>query len=501
MAGSGLGELATLVGGQIVAPAGPLPTVVDVTHDSRQAGPGMLFVAVRGAASDGHDFVSHSMEAGAAAVCVEHAMGVAIPQLVVPDTRQVMGPLAARVHGDPSHQMTVVGVTGTNGKTTVTHYIESMGAGSGLHTGLIGTIETRMGSHTFDSVRTTPEATDFQRLLATMRDGGCRLVATEVSSHALALGRVRATRFEVAAFTNLSRDHLDFHRDMESYWLAKAALFREYEVGTAVINIDDPAGRRIVDDLARGEGGPRVIRVGIGGDAWAEGIEPTAGGTSFRLSTPWGSAGVDTPVMGGFNVDNAVLAAVCCLAAGISFDSVAEGLTRLAGVPGRFEKVSGADPVMVIVDYAHTPAGIVHAIEAARGLGRGRVVVLVGAGGDRDREKRPLMGWAASAADLAVITSDNPRSEDPASIVAEVADGVDPGADLIVEVDRRRAIRTSLRSAKEGDVVLVLGRGHERFQEIADGRIPFDDRSVVREELATLRSSTNSGPAEGSMVS
>jgi UDP-N-acetylmuramoyl-L-alanyl-D-glutamate--2,6-diaminopimelate ligase len=499
MTGSRLGELAALVGAEIIAKEGPLPQVTDVIHDSRQAGPGRLFVAVRGAASDGHDYVQRSVSAGVSAVCVEHDTGVAAPQLVVDDTRRSMGPLAARVHGDPSHHMKVIGVTGTNGKTTVTHYIESIAGRGGFRTGLIGTIETRVGERTFESARTTPEATDFQRLLATMREAGCDLVASEVSSHALALGRVRGTRFEVATFTNLSQDHLDFHGDMESYRRAKAALFHDYEVGTAVINVDDPAGRRIADDLAT-EGATRTITVGAKGEARVEHRETTSGGTALRLATPWGPVEGETPVIGAFNVDNAVLAAVGCLAAGIRLELVVVGLSGLQGVPGRFEQVSSDDPVTVIVDYAHTPAGVIHAIETARALGPRRVIALVGAGGDRDREKRPMMGSAAGAADLAVITSDNPRSEDPGDIIDAVVGGIGPGVEVVVEVDRRLGIRAALRSAEQGDLVLVLGRGHEPFQETAGGRIPFDDRMVVREELAALRSSTKSGPETGSMV-
>ena len=498
MTGSRLDQLAALVGGHLLGVTVDPPTILDVTHDSRQAGPGWLFVAIRGASIDGHDHVAQAVSAGAAAVCVEHDTGVEVPQLVVPDTRRALGNLAARVHRDPSHDLAVVGVTGTNGKTTVTHYVESIADHAGLVTGLIGTIQTRVGERAFESARTTPEATDFQRLLAAMRDSGARLVSAEVSSHALALGRVRATRFRVAAFTNLSQDHLDFHGDMESYLAAKSTLFLEYEVGTSVIDVDDAAGSRIADEVAT-RADHALVRVGTDGDARSEARNPTGVGTGFQLYTPWGNAEVETPVIGEFNVDNAVLAAVCCLAAGIGFDQVVSGLAGLPGVPGRFERVSGDDPVTVIVDYAHTPAGIAHAIETARRLGRGRVIALVGAGGDRDREKRPMMGAAASAADLAVITSDNPRSENPDEIIAAVVAGVDLRESVIVEPDRRRAIETALASAVEGDVVLVLGRGHEPYQEIRGRRLAFDDRSVAREQLAVMRRSTNSVPGPGSM--
>lgn len=492
MGRSSLGRLAEVSGARVV---GSMETTVhDVTHDSRRVAPGSLFVAVRGSSSDGHDFVPLAVASGAAAVCVDHPVAADIPQLVVPDTRPVMALLAAEVHAHPSNDVAVVGVTGTNGKTTVTHYVESIVNRSGGSAGLIGTIQTRAAGRVFESDRTTPEATDFQRLLATMRDLGVGVVAAEVSSHALQLGRVRATRFEVAGFTNLSQDHLDFHGDMATYLAAKRTLFHDYEVGTAVVNIDDPAGRELASGIE-----DRLVTVGAGGDAWAEAVRPTSTGTAFHLHTPWGVAGVEARVFGEFNVANAMLAAVCSLAVEVRFEDVVEGLERLPGVPGRFQVISGNDPVTVIVDYAHTPEGIRVALDAARGLGGGRVIALVGAGGDRDREKRPLMGAAVAKADIAVITSDNPRSEDPAEIVRAVAEGVGDRTEKIVEVDRRTAIRKAIELAGEGDVVVLLGRGHEPNQEVGGRMIPFDDREVGREELSALRSSTKNRPEVGSM--
>ncbi len=470
------------------------PIISEVIHDSRQSRPGALFVAVRGAKMDGHRFVEQAVAAHASAVCVEAEMPVPVPQILVTDSRQAMGPLAARVHGDPSHHLAVIGVTGTNGKTTVTHYVEAIARNAEVATGLIGTVGVRMAEESVVTDRTTPEATDFQRLLGEMKDAGCQLVAVEVSSHALALGRVRATRFEVAAFTNLSQDHLDFHGDMDRYLAAKETMFHDYEVGTAVINVDDPAGREIADRY-RGA----LVEVGAGGDARAESIVATATGSAFRLVTPWGDQEVEAAVTGRFNVDNAVIAAICSLAAGIGLDEVASGLSGLPGVPGRFERVSADDRVTVIVDYAHTPAGISHAIATARGITEGRVIALVGAGGDRDRDKRPLMGEAVSVADVAVITSDNPRSEEPGAIVEAVLEGMTTGSATIVEIDRREGIKAALAEANPGDVVLILGRGHEQFQEIGGERVAFDDRSVAVSTLATLRKSTNPGDGTGSM--
>ncbi len=492
MPGRSTAQLATLVGGELIGSSDTL--VFDVTHDSRMAGPGVMFVAVRGSSEDGHSYVGRFVDSGGAAVCVDHDMGVDVPQIVVADTRAAMAPLAAEVHGHPSRDLSVVGVTGTNGKTTVTHYVESIAAGAGLVAGLIGTVHTRVGERLFPSERTTPESTDLQRLLAEMRDLGCRLVAAEVSSHALALGRVDATRFEVAAFTNLSRDHLDFHGDMDSYLAAKKRLFHDLEVGTSVVNVSDPAGRELAGEIS----GP-LVTVGEGADVSATSKVPTPRGTAFHLGTPWGSADVEAMVHGGFNVDNALMAAACSLAVGVGFDDVVAGLAALPGVPGRFEVISGDDPVRVIVDYAHTPEGVRLALETARGLGRGRVIALVGAGGDRDRDKRPMMGAALSSADVALVTSDNPRSEDPLAIIEAVHAGVAQGTSVLVEPDRRRAIEMALRMAAPGDTVLVLGRGHEPFQEIAGRRVPFDDREVARHALAELRSSAKSGPDVGSM--
>lgn len=493
-AGESLPVLAEAVDGSLRGRAGSEVIITDVTHDSREAAPGWLYVAIRGGTADGHDFVPEAVTRGASAVCVTHMVTDAVPEIVVDDTRRALGPLASMVHGVPSSAMSLVGITGTNGKTTVAHHVASMAADCGVVSGLIGTIHTRIDGEVIQAVRTTPEATDFQRILARMRDRGAGVVAVEVSSHGLEMGRVRATRFAVAAFTNLSQDHLDFHGDMESYLAAKRRLFEEYEVGTAVLNIDDAAGAGI----AAGYRG-RVLRVGSGGDVTATERRTLGASTAFVLHTPWGRADVEAPVVGGFNVDNVAMAAACSLAVGLDFDGVMAAIGTLEGVPGRFEVVSGDDPIMVVVDYAHTPDGISKLVSVAREMNRGRVIALIGAGGDRDREKRPLMGAAASGADLVVVTSDNPRSEDPDSIARAVRRGVAPGTDLIYELDRRVAIDLALEAAHDGDVVLVMGRGHEPLQEIAGDKLPFDDRVVVREALARRRMSADFGNESGSI--
>jgi UDP-N-acetylmuramoyl-L-alanyl-D-glutamate--2,6-diaminopimelate ligase len=485
--------LAEIVGG--VVHGDPDVDVSDVTHDSREAGRGTLFVAVQGATFDGHDYVPDAVAAGCPAVCVTRPMRSGASEIVVEETRQAMGPISSLVHGNPSHDLDVIGVTGTNGKTTVTHYIDSIASANGLKSGLIGTVETRLGDVSFPTVRTTPEAPELQRLLRSMGEAGADLVNVEVSSHALDMERVSGTRFAVAAFTNLSRDHLDYHGTMEAYRSAKLRLFADYEVGTAVINIDDPVGAGIAH-AHRG----RVVRVGAGGDVAANEVETSLDGSTFQILTPYGAAAVFAPVVGRFNVDNLLIAIGSCLALGISLEATVDAAGRLDTVPGRFELVSGDSPVTVIVDYAHTPEGVGKAIGVAREATSGRVIALVGAGGDRDRDKRPLMGEAAARSDIPVITSDNPRSEDPESIIAEVILGVDGGGGgLIVEPDRRLAIEKAIGVAHPGDVVLILGKGHETGQEISGTLHPFDDRLEARRVLGLGASATDSPSASGSM--
>jgi len=490
--GKQVSELAELVAARVIGDAATLVTAI--TDDSRTVRPGSLYFALRGSNVDGHDFVATAVRMGAAAVCVEHETSCGVTEMVVDDTRAVVGDLAAAFFDHPSHVMDVIGVTGTNGKTTVTHYIDSIGNQSGRVTGLVGTIHTRIAGEESPATMTTPEACEFQRLLADMRERGVSLAAAEISSHGLAFGRVRGTRFAVAAFTNLSQDHLDFHGDMVSYRAAKERLFTDYEVGTAVINIDDETGA----DIASGYRG-ELFTVGVGGDFTVEVMEPLPGRTRFSVASPWGVARVEAPVTGDFNVSNLVIAVACSVAAGIAFHDVVDALAGVAGVPGRFEVVSGDDPITVIVDYAHTPEGVTRAVTAGRRLTRRRVIGLLGAGGDRDRAKRPAMGAAISEADFAVVTSDNPRSEDPEEIVASVASGLRSDREHVIEVDRRRAIGIAIEAAEDGDIVLIMGRGHEPFQQIGEEKVPFDDRVVAREALLRRRGSSDPGPASGSI--
>jgi len=478
-----LGALAGVVGGAVIGD--PATVVSGVTHDSRRARAGTLFVAVRGFTVDGHDYVTAARSGGAAAVCVEEDPGDGGPTLLVADTRAALAPLAARVHGDPSHHLRLIGVTGTNGKTTVTHLIESIVAAAGLNPGLVGTVGARVGGHSVEMAHTTPEAPDFQRLLARMVAAGVAVVAVEVSSHALALGRVAATRFAVAAFTNLSQDHLDFHADMEDYYRAKASLFSPALVERAVIWIDDEAGARLA-----GETAVPVTTVGLGTEAavTAHDLEMRLDGSAFLLTGAGEPVRVHLPLVGAFNAANALVAAACAAAVGLPSDSIAAGIGAVGTVPGRFEIVDTGSAFTVVVDYAHTPEGIATVVATARRLaGAGRVIAVVGAGGDRDRAKRSLMGAAAARADVAILTSDNPRSEDPEAILGAVAAGAGGGpGEVHLEVDRRLAIRRAASCARPGDVVLILGKGHEAGQDIGGRVLPLDDRVVAREEVEAL---------------
>lgn len=475
--GATTGELAGVVAGRLVG--SPDILVRDVTHDSRQAGPATLFVAIPGSSFDGHDYVARAVQAGSPAVLVERLGDQEVTQIVVASSRAAAGPAAATVHHHPSRRLRMVGVTGTNGKTTVTHMVEAMVEGAGLRSGLIGTVHTRIGAEAIPNPRTTPEATDFQRLLADMADRGTEVVAAEVSSHALELHRVDATWFEVGAFTNLSQDHLDFHGDMDSYFHAKTRLFAPDRCGRAVVFVDDPAGRRLLDTLV-----VEALTVGEGGDVRLQWVESGVGSSRFSFSSPEGGGTVELPVGGRFNVDNALMAIGCVVSLGIDLDRALDGLRGFGGVPGRFELVSGNHPVRVLVDYAHTPAGIEGAIATVRASGASRVTVVFGAGGNRDRGKRPLMARATSGADRIIVTSDNPRDEDPDAIIDDVVGGLDPGVPYERIADRAEAIQRAVTGAGVGDVVLILGKGHERGQEIAGRSLPFDDRLVARRALA-----------------
>jgi len=457
--------------------------VSDLFHDSREVTPGSGFVAIRGSVSDGHSHVPTACAAAANLVVVDHQLDTPCPQLVVDDTRRRMAQLAAAVHGHPATRLATVGVTGTNGKTTVTHMVEAIVDAAGGTPGIVGTVGAHIAGDVVPLARTTPEATDLHRLLRQMVDRGVTVAALEVSSHALVFGRADAVVFDIAAFTNLSQDHLDFHGTMEQYYLAKAKLFTPARARRAVIWMGDPAGRRIA---ASTELPTTTVGFGAAGsyDVSGEIVRRHQQGTELMLHLGDESTLTEVPLVGTFNAANSLLAAGVAQQLGYDPEVVVAGLGALATVPGRFERVPNERGISVIVDYAHTPEAVASAIAAAAEVGSGRVIAVVGSAGDRDPDKRGPMGAAAATADLAIITSDNPRSEDPTALVEQVLAGAGgPGASVIAEVDRRAAIRQALASAEPGDVVLLLGKGHEPYQEFADHTISFDDRVVAAEEL------------------
>ncbi|HEY8525900.1 MAG TPA: UDP-N-acetylmuramoyl-L-alanyl-D-glutamate--2,6-diaminopimelate ligase [Acidimicrobiales bacterium] len=449
---------------------GENPEVTDVVHDTRRVRPGALFCCVPGQRVDGHDLAGEAVAAGAVALLVQRPLDVPVPQLVVDDVRRAMGPVAAAFWGHPSRDLAVVGVTGTSGKTTVTHLVQAVLEAAGRPCGVIGTLS---------GARTTPEGPELQALLAAERDGGRRAVAMEVSSHGLDQHRVDGTRFAVGVFTNLSQDHLDYHHTMEAYFAAKCRLFTPELCERAVVCVDDDWGRRLLDRLA---GGPLEAHPYSVADA--EDLDFGPGGAAFT----WRGHKVDLALAGRFNVTNAVAAATAASLLGVPDGTIADGLSAARPVPGRFEPVDAGQPFTVLVDYSHKPDALRQAISSARELaeGGGRVTVVFGCGGDRDAAKRPLMGRvAAELADRVIVTSDNPRSEDPRAIIAAIRDGVPPGVPVATELDRRRAIAAALQEAGPGDVVLIAGKGHETTQVVGDQRLPFDDRVVARDVLAS----------------
>jgi len=459
--------------------------VSGVAFRSGDVRPGDAFFCISGFKHDGHAFASDAVARGAAAVISQHPLHLgSTPQAVVSDTRRALALAAARHHGYPSASLDVVGVTGTNGKTTTTYLLDSILRADGRTTGLIGTVETRVAGERLSSARTTPESADLQALFASMVEVGVRGVSLEVSSHALDLHRVDGTSFAVAAFTNLTQDHLDYHHTLEEYWSVKRRLFTEMNVRARVINIDDPAGADLAGVLSG------VWTVGRSPGAVVRATDEDAGAlsTEFTLVAPGGERRIVLPLAGAYNVENALVAAGCALALGIGLDVVAQGLREAPQVPGRLERIDVGQPFAVFVDYAHTPDSLEKAIAAVRAVTLGKVIVVFGCGGDRDPDKRQLMGSAAArGADEIVITSDNPRTEDPVGIILQIEDGVRlAGGRYVVEVDRRKAIAGAVRLATDGDAILIAGKGHEDYQIFSDRTVHFDDREVAAEELGAL---------------
>ncbi len=471
--------------------------ISSLAYDSRRVEPGALFFCVPGVGeTDGHEFAPDAVEAGAVALVVERELELPVAQAVVGDSRAMMAPIASRFFGDPTAEMVVVGITGTNGKTTTSFLVRSLLESAGRSCGLLGTVKQVVGGRESEAERTTPEAVDLQRTFREMLDAGDDACVMEVSSHALALKRVASIHFDAKVFTNLTQDHLDFHPGMEEYFEAKRLLFAveggvpemELEGGISVVNADDPYGRRLAEEIGSGpalvtfsaQGGPATLS--------ARGVTYDATGSEFACL---GSDGVEfevrTPLPARFNVENALAALGVGVALELDLTAAAAALEDAEQVPGRFESIHAGQSFGAIVDYAHTPDSLENVLTAARELTQGRLVTVFGCGGDRDRDKRPLMGrTGAELSDLAIITSDNPRSEDPAGIIEQVrvgAEGVE-GAEIVVIEDRREAISRSLEGLTAGDTVVIAGKGHEQGQEFEQGRkIPFDDREVLRDEI------------------
>jgi UDP-N-acetylmuramoyl-L-alanyl-D-glutamate--2,6-diaminopimelate ligase len=472
---------------------------VDVTSlalDTRRVEDGALFFCVPGAARDGHDFAADAVAAGARAVVVERELTeVEVPQVVVPSTRAAMGPIADAFFDRPSGRLDVFGVTGTNGKTTTTYLLRAMLAAAGRTSGMVGTTGVVVGGAELETGFTTPEAIELHGLLRQMVDAGDDSAAIEVSSHALDQGRVANVRYAAVGFTNLTRDHLDYHKSFEAYYQAKRLLFvtpgPEGQHFPAAINCDDEWGSRLFDELVHAERddvpvwGWTLREMNRASVSASFALLPD--GASIKVESPVGDFALKSRLRGRFNVENVLTATTMALLAGLTPEDVQAGLDSVAGVRGRFEPVDAGQEFTVLVDYAHTPDSLEQVLDSARAICDRNLIVVFGCGGDRDRSKRPLMGRAASnGADLAIVTSDNPRSEDPAAIIAEIRRGMRGGADVVEEVDRRAAIEHAVREAGPGDVVVVAGKGHEQGQTFATETLPFDDVAVVREALEAI---------------
>jgi UDP-N-acetylmuramoyl-L-alanyl-D-glutamate--2,6-diaminopimelate ligase len=481
--------------------AGTDQAVTGVTYDSRQVKPGAVFVALRGVNADGTRFAPQAIANGAIAVVAETAApaGVSVPWIQVSNARAALAELAATFYGNPSEELVLVGITGTNGKTTTSYVLASIFEAAGIKCGRIGTIGYRIGARELDAPRTTPEAPELQQMLRGMRAEGCGACVMEVSSHALALRRADSLRFAAGVFTNLTRDHLDFHGDMEAYFGAKRRLFEILPEGAVgVINVDDRRGADLVAAARR----PVTYAIDSAADVRPGPLTFTLDGLEFDIRTPRGTLHARSPLVGRPNAYNILAAAATAMALDLPFSAIETGIARLENVPGRFQVVSdAADDVRVIVDYAHTDDALKNLLETARPLATGRVITVFGCGGDRDRTKRPLMGAvAARLSDLVIVTSDNPRSEDPERILDEIRRGIVMPADRIAPkgqqkgtpslaiVDRREAIEKAIKDARRGDLVLIAGKGHEKYQVIGDKTLPFDDVDVARAALARRRS-------------
>jgi UDP-N-acetylmuramoyl-L-alanyl-D-glutamate--2,6-diaminopimelate ligase len=457
--------------------------IAELAYDTRRVREGALFFCVPGATRDGHELAGDALAAGAVALVVEHPVGAVAPQLVVESVRASMAVAADVFFGAPTERLTVAGVTGTNGKTTTTFLLRSILEAAGQPTGLVGTVEWVVGGAGRAAPHTTPEAIELQRLFREMLDAGDTAVALEASSHGSHYRRLDRVRFDALCFTNLTSEHLDLHGDMESYFQAKRRLFTGLTPPPAAVNVGDPYGRRLADELAGAHRAP-LVTYGLRPEAEirADGLEVGPHGSSFTAA----GLRIETPLLGVFNVENVLGAVASATLLDVDDEAIVEGIRAVTGVPGRFEAVDEGQAFAVVVDYAHKPDALASALRAARELGPGRLTVVFGAGGDRDRSKRPQMGRIArELADRVIVTNDNPRSEEPLAIVEEILQGA--GTDVEIDLDRGAAIESAIAGASAGDVVLIAGKGHEHGQESAGVVHPFDDREVARAALARLR--------------
>jgi UDP-N-acetylmuramoyl-L-alanyl-D-glutamate--2,6-diaminopimelate ligase len=453
--------------------------VRDLAYDTRTVAPGALFFCVPGANVDGHALAHDAVAAGAVALVVERPVDAVVPQVVVEDSRAAMAVAADIFNAEPTRRLTVAGVTGTNGKSTTAMLLRAILEASGRPTGLVGTVDWVVGGERRPAPHTTPEAIDLQRLFREMLDCGDEAVAIEASSHGAHFRRLDRVRFDALVFTNLTQDHLDLHGEMEAYFLAKRRLFVGVEPPPAAVNIGDPHGRRLADELAGAHRAP-VVTFGLRPDAEVRADELELGPRGSRFTAA--GIAIETALLGVFNVENVLGAIAAGLLLDIDDDAIAEGIRSVTGVPGRFESVDAGQAFAVVVDYAHTPDALDTILQAARGLGDGRLIVVFGAGGDRDRDKRRLMGKIAKErADVVVVTSDNPRSEEPLAIIEEILQGT--GIEVEIDPDRRSAITGAIAQAQAGDIVVIAGKGHEQGQEAKGVVTPFDDREVAREAL------------------
>ncbi|MFD8557049.1 UDP-N-acetylmuramoyl-L-alanyl-D-glutamate--2,6-diaminopimelate ligase [Streptosporangium canum] len=496
-----LSGLASLLGAPSGTSRAPLAAVSGITIDSRQVQRGDLYVALPGATSHGAGFSAQALAAGASAILTDEegraaAVATGLPVLVVPDPRRVLGQVSAWVYGRPAADVMVIGVTGTSGKSTTSFLLEAGLRAAGHKAGLIGGVEIHAGELRFTPKLTTPEASDLQGLFALMREHGVTAAAMEVSSHALALGRVDAVFYDVALFTNLSQDHLDFHKDLDDYFATKVRLFTPEMSRAGVVNIDDAHGRELLG-LSKIPMTTFSAEGALEADWRAADVRLGADGSSFRVVGPGGVEEDATVALPGpFNVANALGAIVSLVEAGVPLRAAVAGVGTLAGVPGRMERVPGGEDFQAIVDYSHKPGAVESVLRSLREVTAGRLTVVLGCGGDRDRGKRPMMGEAAARlADVAILTSDNPRSEDPLRILAEMMNGVlgvsqDERAHVIIEPDRAAAIDLAISRAGFGDVVVVAGKGHEQGQYVGDEVLPFDDRQVVADAIVRRRNRT-----------